>query len=240
MNRSRLPAFKRRQSQAKLVLANAHTYIVIVKKEAFNTMFSDTADAVAFGKHFVFEKRALEIATRGFSDTALPKKGLKKPFDTQKLDNVLNRIDCALEEQEDILYGLTAKIARTSRIAVVLQENNQKMALNMMEKVKSYQQESVHTLRVIAGMKAYKTHVKNSLQHLKNVDSTLKSLKNVPWNKKTTKASTDALLKELDSECFFPSMDAQGKITLHDEPTLTFRKRCSITESTASSGSFGL
>eukprot|EP00980_Cylindrotheca_fusiformis_P017348 scaffold5380_cov131-Cylindrotheca_fusiformis.AAC.25 len=114
------------------------------------------------------------------------------------------------------------------------------MALTMMEKVKCLQQEFVHILRVIAGMQAYKTHVRNGLQHLKNVDSTLQSLKDVSWNKEATKTSTDTLLQQLKSECFFPSMDAQGRITLHHEPTFTFSKRSSTTESTASSGSNGI
>jgi hypothetical protein len=201
------------------------------------TMFSDTTQAIAFGKQFAFQQRAKEVATNGFSKTQIPKTGLKKP-PAKDLDPVLNKILFAIEEQEEILQGLSIRIYRSANLATKLAKHNPKMAASTMRKVKSIQQEYVHVLRVKAGTKEYQKHVKLGLQDLKDVEKNLEGLKNCHWNNKQTTASDDALIAQLETEKFFPEMDSQGKISFSKDPlfmsgSVTSSEAFSTTSSTS-------
>jgi plasmid rolling circle replication initiator protein Rep len=181
-------------------------------------MFSDATHAIAFGKQFAFQQRAKEIATKGFSKTQIPKARHKKP-PAKDLDPVLNKILYAIEEQEEILHGLSIRIYHSARLATKLVKNNPKTAASTMRKVKSIQQEYVHVLRVKAGTKAYQKHVTLGLQDLKDVEKNLEGLKNCFWNKKETTATDDALIAQLETEKLFPVMDSQGKISFSKDPS---------------------
>eukprot|EP00980_Cylindrotheca_fusiformis_P017346 scaffold5380_cov131-Cylindrotheca_fusiformis.AAC.23 len=198
-------------------------------------MLTHSSGVVAFGKQFVFEQRAVEIATRGWSTTKLPKKGLTKP-PADKLAPIVNKIMCAIEHQDEILLGLTIRLYQTSRLAMKIVKGNPDMAASTMLRVKSIQAEYVHNLRVKAGMEAYLQHVENGLQDFKNVERVLEELKSVRWNKSNPKDyPKDVLLTQLKHELFFPRMDTKGKISYGNLDSLSQRV---VTSSEFGSSSF--
>eukprot|EP00980_Cylindrotheca_fusiformis_P017347 scaffold5380_cov131-Cylindrotheca_fusiformis.AAC.24 len=185
----------------------------------------------------------MDIATNGFSTTVLPKKHdkvLKKP-QAVEVDKIVNKINFAIDEQEEIQQGLAARIFHTSRLATKIAKTDPTMAASFMKKVTCSQIEYVHVLRVKAGMKAFRQHVQLGLEDIKDVDKNLDELKNTPSNNTGTTATNEALLDLLESQKFFPAMDSNGKISFSEVPTFfsssASRRPSATTSSTSSSSS---
>ncbi|KAL3935853.1 MAG: hypothetical protein SGBAC_008708 [Bacillariaceae sp.] len=174
--------------------------------------------SIAFGHEFVLQQRVRDIAAKGFSTITIPKPGKKKP-PIKKIEPALILIQHAVDQQEDYLGGLAARLHHTVRLMERLYRLNNKVALSTMQKVKTIQHEYVHVLRVIAGMKAYAQHISLGLMGVKNVQRNLKEIELVPWNKKPSSAGKDALVAMVEEKRYFPVMStSSGKIGFSPKP----------------------
>ena len=169
------------------------------------------------------QQRARDIATKGYSRIQVPptREGSKRSMGLQekanserKLGQNFSQLHDALEEEEKKLYELSFRLQHLSKLAKARLENNKlDAAAASMRKVTAFQQEYVHILRVMEGIKVLEFNLERGLLKSCDVSKCLTSVLNAPW-KSTSQKSDEELVRRLEEGKIFPilSGDSTGAV----------------------------
>lgn len=184
-------------------------------------------DSMDLSVRSVAKQRTLEIAKRGFSEMALPKKSKKKQvqrfsqFDRRdnQYTSAMSLIADAFKEEQDSRHRIEFKIRHDARMAEHrLMRGNDDGACLAMSKVVTVQYEYVHVLRRIAAIKELRSNVENGytecIQVKKNLDEIF-AIRGAPDEQ--IEFDPDELLDELEDGNFFPILNTDdGSISFTD------------------------
>lgn len=193
--------------------------------------------AIPYAEEFAIQKRALDVAMKGYSDLKQPKRktgsvsvrttsfksnaksGLQlisKTREEQKL--ILERLDESIHTEVLLIRSILAEHGDGNVDSI--QDPKRTQVCNVMRSIKLHQKEYVRVLRVIEGIKVIEIGMQDGFLDPRKVAKCLNEIQKVLWKARAHSdaqkvvASDDKLLSQVKKEEYYPYLKSKhpGKV----------------------------